>query len=128
MAVAAAFGLSSTRYQIGQFAHSGPGLFPLMVSCMLFVIGIATVIRSCLMESVPANYTFKNIAIILVSLCGFALLAKHLNLVAGVIFLVFVSSSAGQGYSASRNLKISAVLILIALAFHKLLGLNLPIY
>jgi hypothetical protein len=35
---------------------------------------------------------------------------------------------ASTKYSVSRNLKIAAVLVLIALAFQKLLGVNLPLY
>jgi hypothetical protein len=128
IAVAAAFGLSSTRYDIGHFSHPDTGFFPLMVSCILFIVGVAIVIRSRMTEAEPAFYTLRNIALILVSLIGFGFLAKHVNLIAGILFLVFVSSAAGEHFSVSRSLKISVVLAGIALAFHKLLGLNLPLY
>jgi len=53
MAIALAFGLTALRYPIGDFSRAGPGLFPAMISGMLLVIGVATVVRSFLVEGVP---------------------------------------------------------------------------
>ena len=127
MAVALAFGIGSLNYQIGQFSRSGPGLFPLMVSSLLLLIGVVTVVRSRFVEAVPVDYNLKNIALILTSLCGFAVLSMFLNMIAGIVFLVFCSSFAGKTYTVARNLKVCAGLIGIALVFQKLLGLNLPL-
>ena len=44
------------------------------------------------------------------------------------IVMVFIATIAGSTYSVVRNLKVSAGLIAVALAFQKLLGLNLPLY
>ena len=74
------------------------------------------------------EFNVKNIAVVLASLCGFALISEHLNMIAGIVFLVFCSTYAGTSYSVVRNLKISAGLIVIAFALQKLLGLNLPLY
>ena len=71
------------------------------------------------------QYSF---ALILASLCGFAVVSQHLNMIAGIVFMVFCSSFAGTSYSVVRNLKVSAGLIAVAFAFQKLLGLNLPLY
>jgi hypothetical protein len=129
VAISLAFGLGSLRYHIGEFSRAGPGLFPLMVSCLLFLIGLITVVRSRFDERVPLNFNLKNIAIILASLCGFAVISEYLNMIAGIVFMVFCASFAGtSSYSVMRNLKISAGLIAIALAFQKLLGFNLPLY
>lgn len=122
------FGLGSFKYNLGQFSHAGPGLFPLVVSCMLFLIGVLTVVRSRLVAPVAMDYNQKNIAIILLSLCGFALISHFITAILGIVFLVFVSTLAGSTYSVSRNLKTSAGLIAIAFLFQKLLGLNLPLY
>jgi len=128
IAISLAFGLVSLRYPMGQFSRAGPGLFPLLVSCLLFLIGLITVVRSRFVERVDLNFNMKNIALILASLCGFALISEHLNMIAGIVFMVFCVSFAGTSYSVMRNLKISACLIAIALAFQKLLGFNLPLY
>ena len=42
--------------------------------------------------------------------------------------LLFCASFAGGHFSVSRNIKIAAGLIAIALVFQKLLGFNLPLY
>jgi hypothetical protein len=129
LAISLAFGLGALRYPLGQFSHAGPGLFPLMVSSLLFLIGLITVVRSRFDERVHLSFNLKNISIILGSLCGFAVISEHVNMIAGIIFMVFCASFAGtSAYSVMRNLKISAGLIMVALAFQKLLGFNLPLY
>ena len=126
--ISLAFGLQSLRYPIGDFSRAGPGLFPALVSGLLCLIGVATVIRSRFVERVRLDLNFKNIAIIMASLCGFAVLSMYLNMIVGIVFMVFCSTTAGTSYSWVRNVKISVGLVLMALAFQKLLGLNLPLY
>jgi hypothetical protein len=126
-AVALAFGIGSLRYPIGDFARAGPGLFPLMVSILLLVVAVVTIIQSRFIERQPLEFNFKNIALILGALCGFALVSHFVNMVLGIIFMVFVGTLAGTSYSWKRNLQIAAGLIAVAFAFQKLLGLNLPL-
>jgi hypothetical protein len=128
VAVSLAFGLGALRYPVGSFSRAGPGLFPLLVSGLLLVIGLITIVRARFLVRVPLQFNLKNIALVLLSLAGFALLSEHVNMIAGIVFMVFCSSLAGTSYSVVRNLKISAGLVAIAFAFHKLLGLNLPLY
>ena len=128
LAIALTFGLVALGYPIGSFSRAGPGLFPLLVSCLLFVIGAITVVRSRFVERAHLEFKVKNIAIVLASLCGFAVLSEYLNMIVGIVFMVFCASFAGTSYSVVRNLKVSAGLIAVAFAFQKLLGLNLPLY
>jgi Tripartite tricarboxylate transporter TctB family len=129
IAISLGFGLQSLRYPMGHFSRAGPGLFPLMMSGLLFLIGLLTVVRSRFVERVHLEFNWKNIAIILSSLCGFALISEYLNMIAGIVFMVFCASMAGTAsYSVVRNLKISVGLVLVALAFQKLLDFNLPLY
>ncbi|NDZ14998.1 tripartite tricarboxylate transporter TctB [Variovorax sp. WS11] len=128
MAISLAFGLQSLRYPIGDFSRAGPGLFPALVSFLLFLIGLATVIRSRFVERVHLDLNFKNIAIIIGSLCGFAVISMVVNMIAGIVFMVFFSTLAGTSYSWWRNVKIAAGLVTMALVLQKLLGLNLPLY
>ena len=128
MAISLAFGLQALRYPIGDFSRAGPGLFPAMVSGILLLIGVATVVRSFFVEHVRLSINFRNIAIILGSLCGLALISTFVNMIAGIVFMVFFSTLAGSSYSWVRNVKISLGLVAMALALQKLLGLNLPLY
>ena len=128
IAISLAFGIGALEYRIGHFDRAGPGLFPLMVSCLLLLIGIATIIRSRFLERLPMEFNYRNIAIILASLCGFAIVSEHFKMIAGIIFMVFCASFAGGHFDFWRNIKIAAGLIGIALIFQKLLGFNLPLY
>ena len=128
MAISLLFGIVSMNYKIGEFSRAGPGLFPLIVSCMVFLIGLLTVVRARFVKPVPINYNMKNIALVLLGLCGFAVISAHLNMIVGILFLVFCTSFAGTPYSVVRNLKISAGLIVIAFMFRNLLGLQLPLF
>ena len=127
--ISLAFGLEALRYPLGQVSRPGPGMFPLVVSSLLLLIALITIVRSRFIEHMPLEFNVKNISIILASLCGFALISRHLNMIAGIVFMVFCASFAGTAsYSVVRNLKISAGLIAVAFAFQKLLGFNLPLY
>jgi len=128
MAIALLFGLVSMNYTIGQLSRSGPGMFPLMVSSILFLIGLLTVVRSHFVDRVALDYSVKNITLILLSLVGFTVLSQYINMTLGIIFLVFCSTFAGTSYSVVRNIKISLGLIAVALVFKNLLGLSLPLY
>lgn len=128
IAVSLTFGLTSLNYQIGNFSRAGAGLFPLMVSCLLLLIGVITAIQSRFVARAALEFNYRNIGIILGSLCCFALVSLLVNMIAGIVVMVFVASFAASTYSVPRALKISAGLILIALAFQKLLGFNLPLY
>jgi hypothetical protein len=128
-ALALGFGLISLHYPRGDFARAGPGMFPLIVSSLLLLIGVITIVRSRYVEHLPLAFNARNIALILGSLCGFAIISEHVNMIAGVIFMVFFASIAGSAkYSIVRNLKIAAGLVVVALMFQKLLGFNLPLY
>lgn len=127
-AIALVFGIWSRSYPQGEFSRAGPGLFPFMVSCLLFAVGIITLVRSRFVPRIPIEYNARNILVILFSLCGFALISEYLNMMAAIVFMVFCSTLAGTSYSLMRNVKISAGLIAIAFALQKLLGVNLPLY
>ncbi len=129
VAVSLLFGVTAVmKDPIGDFAHGGPGLFPTLVSCLLAVIGIATIIRSQFVDKVHMHLNFRNIGIILGSLCAFAVVTLFVNMIAAIIVMVFVATLAGTSYSWWRNVKITAGLVAMAFVFAKLLGMNLPLY
>ena len=126
--ISLAFGIVAARYPIGDFSRAGPGLFPLMVTGLLLLIGVLTIIRSRFVERVPIVFNVKNISVILGALCAFALISEFANMILGIVAMVFIATLAASSYSVSRILKISAGLVLVGLAFQKLLGFNLPLY
>jgi len=126
--VALLFGLPTLGYRMGNFTRPGPGLFPLIISGILMAIGIAIVLRSRFVERKSMDFKLKNIALIMLSLGGFALLSDKLNMLAGILFLVFVSGVAATSYSVLRNIKVAAGLIGIAFVLERFLGLNLHLF
>ena len=128
IAIALLFGGVGMTYKIGVLSRSGAGMFPVLVSSFLLLIGVLTLVRSYFVPPVPIDYNVKNIVIILIGLVGFALISSHVNMILGIIFLVFCSTFAGTSYSIIRNVKISLGLIAVAFAFKTFLGLSLPLY
>ena len=128
VAISLAFGLTALRYPIGDFARAGAGLFPVVVSSMLLLIGIATVVRSRFVAKIPMDVHFKNIGVILGSLCAFAVITLFVNMLTAIVAMVFIATLAGKNYSWKRNVKISIGLVLMAFVFAKFLGMNLPLY
>lgn len=126
-ALSLAFGLGSLRYSLGRFSNAGPGLFPLMVSVLLFLIGVATIVRSRFVAREPMTLQGRNIGLLLGALCAFALVSKFVNMSAGIVVMVFIAALAGSSYSWVRNLKIAAGLLAVAFAFRYFLGQNLPL-
>jgi len=128
MAIALLFGIGALSYKVGEFSRAGPGLFPLLVSSMIFVIGVITVVRSRFVKPVLIDYNIKNISLVLLGLFGFAVLSQYVNMIAGILFLVFCTAFSGTSYSVVRNLKIAAGLLAVAFMFRQLLGLQLPLF
>ena len=126
--VALLFGLPTLGYRMGNFTRPGPGLFPLIISGILMAIGVAIILRSRFVERKPMDFKLKNIALIMLSLGGFALLSDKFNMLAGILFLVFVSGLAATTYSVVRNIKVAAGLIGIAFVLERFLGLNLHLF
>ncbi|KAJ8138220.1 hypothetical protein OY671_008568 [Metschnikowia pulcherrima] len=97
-----------------------------MVSSSSGVIGVISVVRSRFVPPVPSSYRIKNIALIMSSSCGFAVVSGFINMIVGIVFSVFCSTSAGTSYSVVRNIKISSGSIAVAFAFRNSLGSNSP--
>lgn len=127
-AIALFFGIGALRYGLGTLGHAGPGLFPLMVSGLLLVIALLTIVRARFAAPVPLQINLRNIALLLAALSAFALVSRFVNMTLGIVVMVFLASLAGTKRSPLHSLKIAAGLVLVAFAFQKLLGLNLPLY
>ncbi len=125
IAVAMFFGLQAATYRLGTLSKAGAGLFPLLVSGMVGLIGLTMLVQARFEDAEPMTFNVKNIALIMVSLIGFVLTAQYLTMWLAIPYLVFVATLAGTDYSWVRNLKICTALLVMALGFQHFLGLNL---
>jgi uncharacterized membrane protein len=126
--MALGFGVSALQHPLGSLSRAGPGLFPLMMSSALLVIALFILVQARFAESEPLEFNPVNISRILLGLCALAALTEWVNMTAGIVALVFIVSGASSSPSWQRSVKVSIGLIAVALAFKKLLGLNLPLY
>jgi Tripartite tricarboxylate transporter TctB family len=127
-AVGLLFLFQAPRYAIGSLSEPGPGLFPVIVACILLVIGIAIVVRSHFSEAVALDFRFRNIALIVASLVGFALVSDYVNMLVGIAVMVTMASLASDDFSIPRTAAIIVALCLVAVAMQKGLGVQLPLY
>lgn len=126
-AIALAFGWTARRYPVGTADQPGPGLFPLMASAALGVVALLIAARGLLAPSGPLVLPGRHIALVLAALCAFAALSKWVDMTAGIVALVALSSLASSARSWQRSLKVMLGLLAMAFALRELLGLRLPL-
>lgn len=124
---AAVFLTGGLGYPIGELSRPGPGLFPIVVSSLLLVIATVMGFEARGNSAEALHFNIKNIAIVLAALIAFVIAARSVGGAIAIILLVFISAIAGRDYSWKRNAVVVAVLIVVALAFQKLLDLPLRV-
>lgn len=125
-------GVSAT-YRMGTAARMGPGFFPFWLGILLAVLGAIILINALSRPPAPneelGKWNFKDLIIILVSVCLFAALLQPMGLVVSLIVLVVGSSFAGDEFSWLTTLVTTAVLLAISVAVFVFgLGLQFPIW
>jgi len=128
MGIALTFGLGALKYPIGHLERAGPGFFPLLVSAILFLLGLGMAVRARFRQRVPMEFHVRNLAVIMASLVGFAVFSRYVNMSVGIAFLVFVSALAGTTFSWKRSAALTVALVIIAVIFERGLGLQLHLY
>jgi Tripartite tricarboxylate transporter TctB family len=127
-AVALLFLLQAPFYRVGSLSKPGPGLFPVIIAGILFVIAIAIVVRSQFSEPVPLDFRFRNMTLIAASLFCFALVSEYVGMLAGIAVMVSIASFASDDFSIPRTAVTTLGLCLVAVAMKKGLGVQLPLY
>jgi len=128
LAIALFFGLQARFYPLGTLGRAGPGMFPLVISALLFLVGFAIVVRTRIIKGDGLAFKAKNIALVAAGLLSFVLLSEHLNMLVGLVVMVLMTSYAASDFKLSRALALSAVLASVALAMRLGLGVQLPLY
>lgn len=139
VAVGAVFALSSTRYAIGEASDMGPGYFPLLVSVLAIVVGLALVGTS-LGRTVEAAGQLTPLSVRpLVSVLSAVLLfgilmggipaigLPPMGLFVAVFALVLVASLAGKDFRLKEVVIVATILSIASyLLFVRLLGVSMP--
>jgi hypothetical protein len=126
--VALTFGITAAfNYKFGTAQRPGAALFPIAVSVLLFLVGLASIATSATKEL--AYLDLKALAIIVAGLVSFAVCTAYINMAVGIAAMVYVTSFAIKEQTPKyQNLKIIAVLLIVAAAFKYALGMNLPLW
>lgn len=116
-----------SSYKLGSFDKPGPGLFPFVVSTVLFIVGIFSLMVNS--DGHWAVIDIKTLSIVVSGIVVFALLTSYVNMALGIVSLAVITSFANKTkVQKSTVVKISIVLILMASAFKYVLGLGIPLW
>ena len=131
----AGFGIASLvisrTYSVGTAFRMGPGYFPRALGVILIVLGVLLSLLSLRgsQEGSPIIWRWKPLAIILSSVCVFALIGQWVGLIVGSLLLVFIASMAREGFNWKEALIVGLILGIAAVAvFVYGLGVPLPIW
>jgi hypothetical protein len=129
LGIAVAF-YSYESYNIGTIRQMGPGMFPLMLGCVLSGLGLLILTPGLLRMADPLSIKFEvaPFAAVIASILAFALMAERFGIVLSIVALTFLSSLADPYLNIRRILVLSAALsIMSVVVFSVLLNIRLPL-
>ena len=119
-------------YSVGTAFQMGPGYFPRALGVLLIVLGALLSLlslRGSQEEGSKIVWRWKPLAIILSSVCVFALVGQWLGLIVGSLLLVLISSMAREGFNWKEATIIGLILGVASVAvFVYGLGVPLPVW
>ncbi|ATA53587.1 Tripartite tricarboxylate transporter TctB family protein [compost metagenome] len=120
--VGAAFALGANNYNVGSAARMGPGYFPLIVGCLLTVLGLVVIASAFKIDTVDGDpvgkIAWKPLGFIIGANLLFGILLAGLRsiglpamgLVLAIYALVIVACMAGAHFSMKLSLILATVL------------------
>ena len=126
-AVGATFALTAMSYPMGKTVAPGPGIFPLAVSLITLMVGLAMIIKGIRRPGVGTMVLrLRGVAAVLGSVAAFAGLIRPLGLAPTLVVVVAISA---LGSSQSRLWPTLAVAAATAIGCWLIfiVGLGLPI-
>jgi hypothetical protein len=130
-AVAGLVGFVIARdYTFGSGARMGPGYFPTVVSALLFLFGLAAMVRGVSVDGEEVGaIPYRPITLVIGSQVAFALLLDRLGfVVAGMVLLVLAAAASREfRLEAKPALGAAALVAACAIVFVKALGVPMPL-
>lgn len=127
--IGAAAVLIARDYNLGSSVRMGPGYFPTILGCLLFIVGSISMVRGFTKrgEAIDA-FAWRNLFLVLGSVVLFGLTVRGAGLLLSLILLVIVSAFASSEFKLKTTLILAVVSSsLSALIFVKWLGLPFAI-
>jgi putative tricarboxylic transport membrane protein len=123
-------GAIALTYPLGTPSRMGPGFFPLIISGLLTLTGVAALVRARRAGSPPVDaVTWRPVFIVPVMVVLFGLLIERLGLPLAVFMLVVGTAAASVKFEIGWKAAAGAAVFsaICALVFVKLLGLPIPL-
>jgi putative tricarboxylic transport membrane protein len=131
LAVGAGVIFIARNYSVGTASRMGPGYFPLALSGLLIIFGLASVVRSFIVPGEPIGaFAWKPMVLVLGATALFGALISTLGLVIALLALVLVSAAASEKFRFDWRavLGLVALIIFCSLVFVKGLGVPMPLF
>ncbi|EHK78003.1 Tricarboxylate transport protein TctB [Sinorhizobium meliloti CCNWSX0020] len=132
LAVALLFGIPAFGFGLGSFTRFGAGVFPLVISSILAIVGATLVLHSVMRSGEAANkilaFDFRAMTAVVGGMLFGAFCLRRFGLVVAVPGAVILASLASRELRPKGTLIAAAVLTLFAwLVFVVGLGIRLPL-
>lgn len=116
-------------YPMGDIARMGPGMFPVMMGVILFLIAVAIIVVSLVQASEPVAINVRSASVILLGLAVFAILVDPFGVVPAMMALLLISSVAVPGRRPVGTVLFSLVVTAcVVFIFSFLLSINLKLF
>lgn len=127
VATAVIFGLTSAGYDVGTAGRVGPGMFPLILSAVLGILGIAVIASGLRRDAVAfGSLPWRAIALIVASPLVFVGSVGFLGLVPATALLALIGSFASRTMTPRRAV-LCAIGLGAAVWLIFIVGLGIPI-
>lgn len=119
----------SLQYPLGRAAQMGPGYFPLVIGCLLVVVGLIVIAKAILADAPRTTpFDWRAAAIVTIAIIASAFLLLTAGLLVAIPVLVVVSSLAARELHWGTTILTTIVLTAMAwLVFIVGLGLRIPL-
>jgi hypothetical protein len=117
----------SMQYDIGTAARMGPGYFPLIISLLMIIVGLAIIIDAWRQPVIRVSFdTWRPLFFIVFSVIVFALTLEQIGLLLSVVLVVFISSLAMNAPNLLHSALLTGLLCFFSVGVFYY-GLQLPL-
>jgi hypothetical protein len=114
------------HYPPGTALNMGPGFFPMVLSGLLIIFGLAIVLIGLRKgEKIEGSWSIRALIVLPLSIVVFGILMDHAGFVPALIALVLISAAAGKEFKLKEVLLLSIYLCVLSVAMF-IWGLGLP--